>query len=84
MARQVVPTVPVWQTSAQSVVSGVGAAYVSLSRPLQVGLPIAGVAALAWAANEARKRDELLSSGEDCMLGDEGKCVECAPLPKID
>ena len=74
----VVPPQPAWQTSAQAIVSGVGAAYVSLSRPLQVGIPVAGVA-LAWSVNEARKRDALVSSGEECMLGDEGKCEECAP-----
>ena len=67
------------QTGLPAIVSGVGAAYVSLSRPLQVGIPVVGVAALAWAANEGRKREALLSSGEECMLGDEGKCVECAP-----
>jgi hypothetical protein len=67
------------QTGLPAFVSGVGTAYVALSRPLQVGIPVVGVAALAWAANEGRKREDLLSSGEECMLGDEGKCVECAP-----
>ena len=51
----VVPPQPAWQVA----LSGVGAAYVSLSRPLQVGIPVAGVAALAWSANEARKRDDI-------------------------
>ena len=68
------------QTGLPAFVSGVGTAYVALSRPLQVGIPVVGVAALAWAANEGRKREDLLSSGEECMLGDEGKCVECAPV----
>ena len=63
------------QTGLPAFVSGVGTAYVALSRPLQVGIPVVGVAALAWAANEGRKREDLLSSGEECMLGDEGKCV---------
>ena len=67
------------QSGLPAFVSGVGTAYVALSRPLQVGIPVVGVAALAWAANEGRKREDLLSSGEECMLGDEGKCVECAP-----
>ena len=67
------------QTGLPALVSGVGAAYVSLARPLQVGIPVVGVAALAWAAREAQQREALLASGEECMLGDEGKCVECAP-----
>jgi len=66
------------QTGLPALVSGVGAAYVSLARPLQVGIPVVGVAALAWAAREAQQREALLASGEECMLGDEGKCVECA------
>uniref|UniRef100_A0A7S0HRI3 Uncharacterized protein n=1 Tax=Phaeocystis antarctica TaxID=33657 RepID=A0A7S0HRI3_9EUKA len=64
------------QTGLPALVSGVGAAYVSLARPLQVGIPVVGVAALAWAAREAQQREALLASGEECMLGDEGKCVE--------
>lgn len=67
------------QTGLPAIVSGVSTAYAALSRPVQVGIPVVGVATLAWVANEARSREALLSSGEECMMGDDGKCEECAP-----
>ena len=67
------------QTGLPAIVSGVSTAYAALSRPVQVGIPVVGVAALAYVANEGRKREALLSSGEECMMGDDGKCEECAP-----
>ena len=70
------------QTGLPAIVSGVSTAYAALSRPVQVGIPVVGVAALAYVANEGRKREALLSSGEECMMGDDGKCDECAPHPQ--
>ena len=69
------PAVPA-QNGLPAIVSGVSTAYAALSRPVQVGIPVVGVAALAWATNEGRKREALLSSGEECMMGDDGKCEE--------
>lgn len=66
--------VPVAGLSLERSVAGIGAAYLSLSRPVQVGMVGGVVAAAALVLVEIKKRDNLVESGEDCMLGDEEKC----------
>jgi len=50
---------------------------------------VGAVGAVAYIANEFKKRDDLVKSGEECMVGDEQACglydeaVEATPIWKL-